>query len=248
MGRRRQHQPRRQGLHRIAQGCHHRQGVGGCTARSGEPTGGIQTLIDQTGLEGVGGLAQAATHQTAGINPKPEQHRQGGGGTAGHAFRQQQRAGPCSLEAADGRQLGAPAQAALQQGRSPRQGHRSPRTQAPGGSCTFLIGQPQMGNGRCHRAAQIHHQGAGEQTQLLQHHMADQGRAHPRRQGRQGMEPLRQGPAKQQFGISGRGLAPRLGAGTSGRNALHSSGVGGREQQQCARGGPGIASRHLHGS
>ena len=87
-----------------------------------------------------------------------------------------------------------------------------------------------MGDGRGHGAAQVDHQRA--QAQLPEHHVADQGRRHPRRQGGERMGPVGFGTEQQQLGVRGRGPATGLRRGAGGGDSRHGGRIRGGQQQQ----------------
>ena len=183
----------------------------------------------------MGRLAQAAAHQPGRLHPQPLQHRQGGGGAPRHTLRQQQRLG--------GVPALSPVAAALQQGLHPGRIEGPAGAEAAGRAGALERGQAQVRHRWGDGTAQIHHPGAFQQPQLPQHHMADQGWAHPGRQGRQGMNTPGARPLQQQLGVGGGRAQPGLGGGPGGGNPRHRCRVGGGQQQQGAAGRPTLLQR-----
>ena len=145
----------------------------------------------------MGWMAQAATHQPLGPNAQALENSQGRGGAARHAFRHHQRVRQQASRSSRPSQPISPAQAPGQQRLHPPWIHGLPTAQAACWCAALQGRQAQVGDGRRHGATQIHHQGVVQQAQIPQHHVADQGRGNPRRQGRQAMGPLGQGAQKQ---------------------------------------------------
>ena len=180
----------------------------------------------------MGRLAQAATDQAPSPNSQALQHRQGRAGPARHTLGQQQRLGRVPAPP--------PVPPPLQQGRHPIWIQGLAAAEAAGGAGTFQAGEAQVGHGGSYRAAQIHHPGALQQAQLPQHHMADQGWAHPGRQLGQGVATAAARPLQQQLGIGRRRAESGLGGGAGGRDPWHRGRVGGGQQHQGAGGPPAL--------
>ena len=119
----------------------------------------------------MGRAAQAATDQPVRLDPQTEQHGQGGAGATRHALGHHQ--GPVL---GPGGPTGAQPLPPADQIPHPLPLQGPAAAQAAGRS----LGSPvQMGHGRGHAEAKIHHQ--HRQAQGLDHHLADQGRRDPRR-------------------------------------------------------------------